>query len=97
MKNLKGGYQMIDCQGLDLTKGTAQTITGIYEELTQAIATGKPVYAYNCIWGAGKPVTPMNVLCLQLDSTTITATASTLQINVKNNDKCTVGNLVSNS
>lgn len=91
---MKGGYQMIDCTGLDLTKATQQTMpTGFYQKLKDAIDSNKPVYAYNCVWGSGKPCTPLNVLVLQLNSTTITATGCTLQISVGSNDKATVSNL----
>lgn len=89
-----GGYIGIDCKGLDLTKGpTEQTITGIYEDVQNAMATGKPIVAYNCIWGTGKPVTPINVFAIQFDRQVI-VTSSTLQVIVGSNDHITISNMV---
>lgn len=89
-----GAYIGIDCKGLDLTKGsTEQTIAGIYEDVQTAMATGKPIVAYNCIWGTGKPVTPINVFAIQFDGEVI-VTASTLQVIVGSNDHVTINNMV---
>lgn len=89
-----GGYVGIDCKGLDLTKGsTEQTIAGIYEDVQTAMETGKPIVAYNCIWGAGKPVTPINVFAIQFDGQVI-VTSSTLQVVISSNDHITINNMV---
>lgn len=95
MLKCKGGYVLIDCKKMDLTKGsTEQTITGIYDRVKEAMNGGKPVYACNCVWGTGNPVTPINVIAIQEDTDTIICTASTLQIVVKNTDKVTIVNMV---
>lgn len=89
-----GGYVMIDCKGMDLTKGsTEQAIAGIYADVQTAMETGKPIVAYNCIWGTGKPVTPINVFAIQFDGQVI-VTASTLQVIVGSNDHVTINNMV---
>lgn len=89
-----GGYVGIDCKGLDLTKGSVeQTIIGIYSDVQTAMATGKPMVAYNCIWGTAKPVTPINVFAIQFDDQVI-ITASTLQVLVGRNDVVTIVNMV---
>ena len=52
---MKGGYTMIDCTGLDLTKGsTEQTITGLYAKALKAHKLNKPV-----VKGWGHRVAPM--------------------------------------
>lgn len=89
-----GGYFLIDCKGMDLTKGsTEQTIAGLYEDVQTAMATGKPIVACNCIWGAGKPVTPINVFAIQFDGQVI-VTSSTLQVIVGSNDHVTINNMI---
>lgn len=92
---MNGGYFMVDCGGLNLLSESAQTITGIYNRVKTAIATGKPVFANNIVWGTGNPVTPVPVLCNfeSTDSTTIICTAATLQIVIASNDSITIVNL----
>lgn len=93
---MTGGYVMIDCTGLDLTKGTTQqTISGLYNQVESAVATGKELVAVNCIWGAGKPVTPISCFAIRIEANKWYVTASTLQIVVTKNDKVTINNLVS--
>lgn len=93
--SMNGGYIMIDCAGLDMTKGsTPQTITGLHYRLTQAMATGKPIYAYNCKWGV-YPMTPIALMANKTSSAaTITCTASTLQVIVTDEDSVTINNMV---
>lgn len=89
-----GGYVLVDCKGLDLLKSQKQTIDGIHERVAAAMATGKPVYAENCVWGPDNYVSPINVICTT-DSGDLTATASTLQIRIGTDDGCTVNNFIS--
>lgn len=92
---MNGGYIMIDCAGLDLTKGeTPQTITGLHALVTAAVKTGKALFANNCIWGSGKPVSPVQVFAIYFaDIETWIVTASTLQIIVPKNDSVTIVNM----
>lgn len=95
MNKPNGGYQIIDCDGLNLLGGsTPQTKTGLYKKLQSALKSNKPVYAYNCIYGEGHPMTPVQVMCQQEDANTIVATASILQIWVTKSDSVTIASLV---
>lgn len=94
---MNGGYILIDCTGLDLIKGsTEQTITGIYNKVSESMKVNKPLFAYNCIWGDLGGVTPIQVFAIQTASDTITVTASTLQIVIKNDDTITIVNMAGN-
>lgn len=78
---MKSGYMMIDCHGMDLLGGsTPQTITGIYEKMDSALKYGKAVFAQNCVYGTGHPMTPIAVMIQREDEHTIVATSSILQI-----------------
>ncbi len=91
---MNGGYSMIDCMGLDLTKGsTEQNLPGIYANTQKCMESGKPIFAYNCVWGTDGGVTPVAVMAIQFPGYII-VTASTLQIVVQNNDVVTIVNLV---
>lgn len=88
---------MIDCGGLNLLSESAQTRTGLYATLKDAIKMGKPVFAYNCVWGTGNPITAIPV-SVNAETTTANAdiicTASTLQIWVSNADSVTIVNMI---
>lgn len=43
---LNGGYAMIDLTGFDMS-GSKVTLTGIYNKLDKAVASNKPIQAYN--------------------------------------------------
>lgn len=91
----KGGYIMVDCKGLDLIKGsTPQTIPGIYEKVQKAMKTGKEIRACNCIWDTTRDVTPISVMAIQINPTTVICTAATLQVIIASNDVITINNLV---
>ena len=92
---MKGGYINIDCSGLDLTKGaTEQTITGLYQTVKNAFKANKPIFAYNAIWGTNGIVSPIQVFVVDF-GVKFVCTTSTLQINVTNQDKVTISNLIS--
>lgn len=91
---MKGGCVNIDCTGLDLRTASAQTISGLYRRMQDAMKQNKPAFAYNLGWGSGKTMTPVQVFMQQEDSTTIVATASTLQIWVTSSDAATVVNMI---
>ena len=91
---MNGGYVMIDCSGLDLTKGIIeQNIPGIYSKTRKCMDTGKPIYANNCVWGTNGIVTPIAVMAIQFPGYII-VTASTLQIVITESDVITIVNLV---
>lgn len=92
---MNGGYILIDCTGLDLTKGsTKQTITGIYKKVADCIQKNKPLYCVNAVWGDLGGVSPIQIFAIQSASDTITVTVSTLQVVVKNDDTITIENMV---
>ena len=86
------GYISIDCKGLDLLAESAQTISGLYQAVQDAIASGKPLYATNMVWGDVSPISPVQVFTVQFDGYVI-CTASTLQIIVTTEDSVTINNL----
>lgn len=89
---MKGGYTLIDCTGLDLTKGsTEQSISGIHGKVKAAMATGKMLIAENCNWN-GAFVTPISVLAIDFGDCII-VTASTLQIVILPTNVITIRNL----
>lgn len=92
---MNGGYIIVDCTGMNLLAESAQTITGLYKTVQNALLTGKPIYAYNCMWGDA-PISPVPVFAIPFTgSGEIICTSSTLQIIVKDDDTVTINNLVS--
>lgn len=91
---MNGGYIMIDCTGLDLTKGTtSQTVEGIYQRVKSALTHNKPLFANNAIWGNGKPVTPIQVFAIDFGDSGIICTASTLQVVIAPDDSIIINNM----
>lgn len=91
---IPNGYIMVDCTGLDLTKGsTPQTISGLYQKCINARNTGKPIYCVNSVWGDKGVITPIEVFIVQFDGYVI-VTASTLQVIVTSSDVVTIENMV---
>lgn len=92
---MNGGYIMIDCSGLDLSKGsTEQTINGIYKKVADSMAKNKPLYCVNAVWGDYGKITPIGCFANMSSSTDIIITSSTLQIIITNEDVITINNLV---
>ena len=92
---VKGGYSLIDCKGLNLLGGsTPQTVAGLWDVSKRALEIGKPVYACNCIYGTGHPMTPVAVMGQRESDDTIVFTSSILQIWIKDDDTVTVESLV---
>lgn len=93
--SFNGGYIMIDCKGLDLTGGTTpQTKTGLYSKVKTAMGIGKPIFAYNCVWGDDGDVSPIQVFAIDMGEYGIYITASTLQIRVSSADSVIIINLI---
>ena len=86
------GYISIDCKGLNLLAEEAQTINGLYNEIQEAIATGKPMFAINLVWGTVSSISPVQVFSVQWDGYVI-LTSSTLQVIVTTADSVTINNL----
>lgn len=96
MKKYNGGYQIIDCGGLDMTDSNEQTITGLFKKAKKAVEDGKPVFASNTVWGSNSdaPLTPLSVFLQQWNADLIVATCSTKSVRITKADKCTVVDLV---
>ena len=92
---MNGGYYMVDCKGLDLTANSSQTISGIFAELKNAIKSGKPVFGYNCVWGANDdaPLSPICFFIQQWSESLIVCTSSILKVDVTDEDGCTITDL----
>ena len=91
---IPNGYIMIDCTGLDLTKGsTPQNITGLYQKCIDAYNTGKPIYCVNSVWSTNGLITPIEVFIVKFDGYII-VTASTFQVIITSSDVVTIENMV---
>ena len=63
MSTMKGGYILVDATGVDLTKTgeTTQTVSGIFNKLSAAMASGKLIILQGVIMGSGKAMSPIVV------------------------------------
>lgn len=91
---VNSGYLMFDCGGLDLNDSTEQTIKGIYNRAKTALASGKAVFATNCVM-SDMPCSPCAVIAWDQGNDGIIATGHTLRIVIAKDDGVTVINLVS--
>lgn len=90
---MNGGYVMIDCTGLDLIKGqTPQTIPGMFNLVKNAMKTNKPLYCVNANWD-NSYCSPIQVFAIEFDGYII-VTASTLQVNITEEDVITITSMV---
>lgn len=92
---MNGGYVMVDGKGLDLTANEAQTIGGLFNDLKNALASGKPVFGYNCVWGVNNdaPLSPIAFFVQKWNDNLIVCTSSILKIDVTSADSVTITNL----
>jgi len=89
------GYAIIDCDGLELTDSTKQTLTGIFARANEVYNTGKPCIAYNCTW-EGYKISPISIMVNPRPNGNYIATASTLQLEIDPQDGVTVINMLGN-
>lgn len=92
---MNGGYYNIDCTGIDLTETDPQSITGIWNKAVDLLQVGKPAFAYGCVYGSGKPVSPVPIFAWQIATDEIVVVGATLHIHIKDNDTATVLDVVS--
>lgn len=83
---MKGGYVIVDCEGLDLTSQSKVTKTGFWNKAKKVLAAGKPIIATNCIYGTGKPVSPVTCFGWYLSSDYIVIVGATLHIIIDKDD-----------
>ena len=91
---MNGGYFLLDCTGLDLTEDSAQTISGSWQNAVNALKSNKPIIAHNCVYGTGVKVSPVECFGWYIAADEIVIVGATLHIHVKDNDKCTVLDVV---
>lgn len=89
----KTGYVVVDCTGIDLLSQSSVTVDGIYAKVNAAYETGKPIFAVNCEYGEGVPITPMQVMCLH-QGNEYCLTASILQVWVSDQDAVRIVSLL---
>lgn len=91
--NLKGGYAMLDGEGLDLTTGeTPVTIPGIFAKAKTMINGDKPIVAYNLKYSTA-PVSPINCFGWALSATEIVLVLAMIQVHIKSDDSVTTLNV----
>ena len=89
----KTGYVVVDCTGIDLLAQSKVTVSGIYAKVKAAYESGKPMFACNCEYGEGVPLTPVQVMTI-IEAGTFVCTASILQIRVDEDDGVTIVSLL---
>lgn len=90
MKRINSGYVLIDAGGLDLSSSSSQTIAGAWTMVQDAVATNKPIVAYNMVYGEGHPTTPIQCFGWAISTTEFVLVSATLHIHVKNDNTCIV-------
>lgn len=94
MKGLKGGYYLLDCESLDLTAAESVTKTGFWNKAKKALAADKPLVAYNCYYGSGKKVSPVQCFGWYLSDSSIVIVGATLHIIISSDDSVIVQDVV---
>lgn len=87
---MNSGYIMLDGGGIDLSSDSSQSITGSWNRAVTALASNKPIWAYNTKYGSGKPLSPVPVFGWYLSATSLVLVGATLHIIVSNDDSCVV-------
>lgn len=91
---MMNGYVSVDCKGLNLLGGAeVQTIAGIFKACDTAFKTGKPIYAYNCVYGTGVAMSPIQVMGI-MEAGKYILTASILQVRVSPDDGVIITSLL---
>lgn len=89
---MNGGYIMVDCKGMNLLAESSQTISGLHAKCKEAMESGKPILACNCVYGTGVKLSPIPVFMIK-ESDYYIASASILQVTVHTDDSVTITNL----
>lgn len=90
---MNGGYAMIDGTGVNLLSESSQTVTGLYAQCDTAFKSGKPVWAYGMLYGAGHALSPVP-LFLNLEDGVYIGTCSILQVRITSQDAVTIVSLL---
>lgn len=86
---MTGGYYILDALGIDLT-GEAKKYDGAWDASVAALASGKPIIAYNMLYGTGVPVSPIPCFGWYLSTTQIVIVSATLHVHVASDDTVTI-------
>ena len=89
----KTGYVVVDCTGIDLLSQEKVTVPGIYAKVKEAFETGKPMFACNCEYGSGVPMTPVQVMSI-IEAGVYIMTSSIIQVRVDEDDGVWIVNLL---
>ena len=90
---MNGGYVMINATGLDLSESDPQEIAGSWDQAQKALALEKPMVFCGAAYGDA-PVSPVPGFGWRISATEIVLVGATLHIHVKNDDTCTVVDVV---
>lgn len=91
---MNGGYTILDAGEIDLTETDPQSIDGSWDRTQAVLSTGKPIIAHNCFYGDA-PVSPVPVFGWAIADDEVVLVGATLHIHVKDDDTCTVLDVVS--
>lgn len=89
---MNSDYIMVDCKGMNLLAESSQTISGLHAKCAEAMESGKPILACNCVYGIGVKLSPIPVFMIK-EYDYYVATASILQLKVEADDGVTITNL----
>lgn len=91
---MNGGYINVNCEGLDLSSSSAQSIDGIWNAAKRALHSEKPIIVGGCVYGTGKHVTPVTCFGWQIADDEIVIVGATLHVHIKDDDTATVLDVV---
>ena len=83
---MKGGYAIIDCEGLDL--GDMGTVTGLYDKAKKAIKTNKPLVLTGLVNG-NQAFTPIMAFGGEESATSVFLSFYPTTIHISNQDVVT--------
>lgn len=80
---MNGGYAMINCKGLDL--GNLGTVTGLYNQVKNAVATNKPIVLNNVV-NSTQEFTPITAYGGVESSTSVFLSFFPITLHISNED-----------
>ena len=84
---MNGGYAMVDCTGLDLED--LGTVSGLYEQVKNAVNTGKPIVLNNVVNGDQR-FSPMVAYGGEESTTSVFLSFFPVTIHISNQDVVTM-------
>lgn len=80
---MNSGYAMINCKGLDL--GDLGTVTGLYDQVKNAVATNKPIVLNNVV-NSTQEFTPITAYGGVESSTSVFLSFFPITLHISNED-----------